>query len=114
MAYINVPYQTAAVSADSTSGGYITVASNAGFVAGAEVTMSGTGKVTQHYEITDLKGTTQIGLRLVTYPKRPQGFGRSDVSAYTLAAASKITQFPQVAQFSDKAATLPSGASWVS
>jgi hypothetical protein len=57
--YINVPYLNVALSADGTVGGYITVASNAGFVVGAEVTLSGTAKPTQHYEITDLSGTTR-------------------------------------------------------
>lgn len=106
MSHIVASYITANFSADGSVAGYITVASNTGFAVGAiaYVTQTGAADPTEVI-ITELVSTNQIGVRktqgalvaLNTIPSTqvtgsPRQVGRSDMSAFTLANAAKITQ----------------------
>ena len=94
-------YAKTAFTADGTTTGYITLASNVGYYVSAEVSLNSGNQVAQNYIITDLPDSTRIGLRVKTYGAGPVpvSFGRTDVSAYTLAQSAYITQ-PQQMIFS--------------
>jgi hypothetical protein len=93
MASISVAEVMAAFTANGGADGYVTVADNAKFYPSALVWIWSDNVAAKQYVITDLVGTTKIGVRLV---QNMPIYHRSDVSAYTLAQNSKISQEAQV------------------
>jgi hypothetical protein len=113
-----IPTTKAAVTADSTPGGVITIASNTPFVKGAIAYLNGTGLPTLTVMITEIIATTKIGVRAIqergsTNPVNQKvsgpNYGNSDTSLYTLAAASSITQ-PAQALFGDGSQPIPASS----
>ena len=85
------------LTANGTSTGFATVASNAAYKVGATVWLTGTALANLECRVTELSGTTLVGVRAKqfqpAYPDREiPGYGRTDISAYTTAAAARINQ----------------------
>ena len=93
MAGKDVGAASAALTADGTADGYITVADNTPFYKGADCFLAKAGSQVEVI-ITEIAAAGKIGLQL----KRAYGvlnspnYGRSDMSAYTLAAGWSIFQ----------------------
>ena len=93
----DVPAVSAALTVDGTSGGLITVASNAGFYVGAQAFMAAAGQTPVEVRITDLVSSTQIGIKIVPVPVGDHvlhsvNYGRSSAAAFTVAGGWSIFQ----------------------
>lgn len=105
MSMTAVKAASAAVTADSTAAGIVTVADATPFSIGAYAFLNGTGLPTITVKIVSLPAVGKIGVRLVPDPRPTDNpfplplptpnYGFSNVSAYTLAAGSKISQSSQ-------------------
>ena len=98
---IQVPAAAANLTANGGATGYVTVADNTPFYPGCIAWLSDTDG-SQRCLITDLVGTTLVGLRFLLeencgYRFQPPSYGRSNCSAYTLAKSAKINMPAQVA-----------------
>jgi hypothetical protein len=84
----------AALTADGTSKGFVTVADNSQFLVGAQLWLNASGQPAVRCIITDQEsdGVT-IGLRFIT---SFINYGRSDLSAYTVAASATLDMDEQV------------------
>lgn len=99
MAGIILKQATANLTSDGDATGYATVASNADFYAGAQLFISDGNSASQLCQVTDLVGTTKIGLRFINVDGRlnPPQYGiKSDLSAYTVAQGARLDLFSQV------------------
>jgi hypothetical protein len=91
---------SAALSSNGDNTGYASVASNTPFFVGAIVFLRST-TVTKRCIITELKSTTQVGLRFIAddnekqLPIQVYG-GRSDLTAFTTANSATIFQESQL------------------
>jgi hypothetical protein len=106
MPSISVPEASAALTANGGATGYVTVADNTPFYPGCIAWLSNTDAVNQRCLITDLSGTTLIGIRFLPeendpvgkqFSARYQGYGRSNCSAFTVAKSSRISMSSQLA-----------------
>lgn len=92
-----VPEANAALTVDGGSDGYITVADNTPFYPSAEAFLYSTNVTGQRVMITDLVGSTKIGIRfLAEFPNRVPTYGKSDCSTLKLADSAKISMPGQV------------------
>lgn len=93
MASVFAPERFAALTADGEAAGYITVADNEGFYPGAVAWIRDNNSDPLECIITELVGTTKIGLR----NKRTGSYGgRTDMSGYTIAQNATISMEGQV------------------
>lgn len=96
MPFVNSPVTQDTLTADGDTNGYVTVAANDNYYPGAKVWLADNGTAgNAEFVVTDLKGSTKIGLRkLPTFGVNAQGpqYGRSDVSAWTVANGTTISQ----------------------
>lgn len=93
MASVFVRDALASFTSDGTTDGYVTVASNADFYPSARVWIWDDNTAGREYIITDLVGSTKIGVRLVSLVP---SYTRSNVSAYTTGQNAKISMDAQV------------------
>lgn len=88
---------------NGTAAGYVGVASNVDYRVGATVWLRGDALATKECVVTDLSGPNLVGLRFKLFQpgmwnedsdlrKEVPTYGRSDVSAYTTLANSRIFQ----------------------
>jgi hypothetical protein len=100
MPFFDAPATVDALTANGGTDGYVTVTSNAQYYPGAYVCVRGDTVAGQRYRITNLSGSTKIGLQKVPSFGDPQNQGprytRSDLSAYTTADNAKVFQEPSV------------------
>jgi len=100
MASIVVKATGANLTANGTNTGYATVASNADFYPGATAWISSSTQASRQCLITDLVGTTQIGVRFIdtvsdgSQPKSPRypDYGHSNIATFLLADSARIDQ----------------------
>lgn len=91
MASIPVPEAFAVLTAAGGADGYATVASNTGYYPGCDAwlydTVSGLSK---HCMITDLVGSTKVGLRIIPDSGSGAGpsYGRSSLTAFPITTSS--------------------------
>lgn len=84
-----------ALTVNGTSAGYLTVADNTNLVLNAICFLGGTGLTTMTVKIVELGASGLVGVR----QDSNTNYGRTDVSAYTVAAGSTITMIaPQVVE----------------
>ncbi len=101
MPHIQVPAASAALTVNGPATGLITVGSNAGFFVGAECWLVNTDAGSnQRCVVTELQGTTIIGLRFIEEDNRggvatKPAYGRSSCVAYTTAKSSTLWQSQQ-------------------
>jgi len=97
MASIWAPEAFAVFSADGTADGYAVVTDNSPFYPSAEVFISNDNVQGQRAIITELSGTTKIGIRFVKeFPLTTPSYGRNSMAAYTAVLNSKIHMPGQV------------------
>lgn len=89
-----VAASSAALTADGTSVGYVTIASTSTFFVGALVYLSSTTQVSQAFRIADIPDATRIGLRA----NNGINYGHVDVSAYLVADSAHIWQDSQLVE----------------
>lgn len=90
---ILTPAAHAALTADGGSNGYVQVANNALFPVGAKVWLSSSTVTGVNCIVTDLVGTTQVGLRFIpTFAKAgiAPAYGKSNCSAYLVANSAAL------------------------
>lgn len=96
MASIPVSAVSAAFTANGGADGYVTVASNAAFYPGATVWLSSTAVASQEAIVSDLSGSTKIGVRFVRAVGTGPSYGRNDCSAFLAADTAMISMPAQV------------------
>jgi hypothetical protein len=98
MPFYNAPATTDALSGNGDSAGYVTVASNAKYYPGAKVWLRSSTQESKQYIVTDLNGTTKIGLREVLdsgdNTKRGPQYGRTPLTQWLTADGAQICQEP--------------------
>lgn len=99
MASEEVPAAGAALTGDGDATGYVTVADNSPFYPGAEAWLSN-ATLNQRVIITDLNGTTKIGVRfvadVVSNSSALMYGSRSSATAFTVASGSRINMPQQL------------------
>lgn len=105
MPSINTPTAIDSITVDGTAAGYVTVADNTKYYPRAHVWLTNDDDLPVEYVITDLVGTTKIGLQAVPLSKDANLgrymtgsaiYTRSSAVAWTVAKHSKIAQDRQV------------------
>jgi hypothetical protein len=113
MPNIWVPEAYAALTVNGSATGYITVADNTLFYPTAEVVISSATEPGRKAVITDLVGTTQIGLRyLQDFPAQNNRYGRDSMAIFHIADQAVVCQPGQIVRVNDdysKWGMLPSG-----
>jgi hypothetical protein len=100
---VSTPAVTALMTVNATAAGIVTVADSAPFYCGAKVSLSGDAPLESvSGTITDIPDTTHIGVRLDHAKDGAVSYGRSDLSAYTVAKTSKITMPAQTLSGKDE------------
>lgn len=92
MPFFDAPVATAAFTADGTSGGYVTVADNSSFYPGATCWIHSATVDPKQYVITDLVGSTKIGVREILPMGSGSRTGRTPISQYAVANSARIDQ----------------------
>jgi hypothetical protein len=97
---INIPMVDVAVTADSTAAGAVTIASTTPFYIGAVCQLyKGDGSASVQVQVVKISSATVLMVRLFADQtggrSLPPNYGFSDVSAFTLAATSRICQNAQ-------------------
>ena len=100
MPSIEAPESTQAFTANGDGTGYVTMTTNAGFYVGAIAYLYRTTKQ-ERVIITELVGTTQVGVRIIAPDNEQQGSlqvygGRSDLTGYTTVLGSKLSMPSQL------------------
>lgn len=101
MASIPVDGASAALSADGTSDGYVTVTDNSPYWPGATAWLTSNTKPAQECLITNLAAGGKVGLRFKQQNKATgiymtALYTRSDCSAYKVADGARLEQEPSV------------------
>lgn len=94
MPHIDAPAASQAFTANGDGDGYVDVSSNAGFYVGA-IAYIARNNLQERVIITELVGTTQVGVRKIGDDNKQQGAiqrygGRSDLTGYTTALSSRL------------------------
>ena len=110
MPAINCPKVRAALTSDGGADGYVAVADNSDFYPGAIVNIADTAGAAAEFVITDLSGTTKIGLRATGRTDSASGKDGSarytrggDLSAWKVANTAAISQERQVVSVENSA-----------
>ena len=97
MPSIWVPEANAALTADGSATGYITVADNSPFYPSAEAFLYSANVTGQRVKITELVSTNKIGIRFLgEFPNQVPTYGKSDCSSLKLADTAMISMPGQV------------------
>jgi hypothetical protein len=100
MAGRDVPAASAALTVDGSADGYVTVADNTVFFKGAQAFLSDGNTAATEAVITEIGAAGKVGLRIVTRQApddnspgglRGPNYGRSDLTAFTVAQSAKLT-----------------------
>lgn len=96
MPFMDLKDKFALLTANGGADGYATVADNTPFYPGASVWIRSTLVAPKEYVITDLVGTTKIGLRLKTGQTGGQNYTRNSIAEYLLADTASLAMNAQV------------------
>ena len=88
---ISTPAVAALMTVNATAAGIVTVADTSPFYCGAKVALSGDALESVSGIITDISDATHMGVRLDHTKDGSVSYGRSDLSAFTIAKNSKIS-----------------------
>lgn len=100
MPFFNAPQTSEALTGNGDASGYVTVTSNANYYPGAYCWLVGNTAAAKRYVITDLVGTTKVGVQLILSDAgdgkkgQPPRYTRTPVTEYTVADVARISQEP--------------------
>jgi hypothetical protein len=95
MPAVQVSKKHAALTANGTTGGIATIASNTGWLAGAIANLTADDQDPLEVKIVEQIGSTQLRLRATDSDVKARG-GFTDISAYTTAQNARLSMAQQV------------------